>query len=312
MYEYTYIYWVNLEVVVLKIHSAFELQEKMLKLRSDYVEDKKIDVVNIYIKDYKDIDDIDYEPGTYREKIMEKGVYIGHHFGKKAKLHIKDKYNIYFCAEDYNRILWSYIVKYILTIFSLENDMLHLKAGLVEIAGRGILIVGRGGAGKTEMINYLCSCGAQFISNTHVICKGRTAYGIKSNVRVRQGEKVEEYVNIDKLIKLETRRRCDEICKVLWINHANDGRMLIEKLSKEQMYQNMKQFSEAIATWELHEDVYDFYMSNPQIISKKLNEADEMIKNITSTSELYYVNGDIKNEKSAQKLWDFLNNNTKK
>lgn len=303
MYKYTY--WVDLKVLVLKINSNLELQSNMLKFQDSFKCKECAKIVNVYIEDYNDFDELTYEPHTYREKIMNKGVYIGHHFGKQAKLFIKDKNNIYFCSEDYNRILWSYIIKYVLTIFAIENNMLHLKAGLVEIGGKGILIVGRGGAGKTEMIKFLCSCGAKYISNTHVILSDNNIYGVKSNIRVRNGNS-EKYVGFDEIMKSEISDKCDSISKILWIGHTVDGSMMIKELNEKQMFYNMKQFSEALATWELHEDVYDFYNSDPILISKKLSEIDEKIEKLISSSELYYVKGDIKNNDSSKKLWDFL------
>src|SRR5581483_10734096 len=91
---------------------------------------------------------------SYRGKKMSAGYYLTDHFGAPAYLLSQGtEYWIY--AENFEPILWPYAIKHLLTVYSMEHGMLHLKAAAVAIDGRGALLVGRGGSGKTVLLNCL-------------------------------------------------------------------------------------------------------------------------------------------------------------
>ena len=99
---------------------------------------------------------------SYRGKRMSVGYYLTDHFGAPAYLVSRgNRYWIF--AEDFEGILWPYAIKHLLTLYSIERGMLHLKAAAVAVEGRGALLVGRGGSGKTVLMNHLCRAGAEFL-----------------------------------------------------------------------------------------------------------------------------------------------------
>lgn len=261
--------------------------------------------INIYIYSYKKYSSLNFPANTYREKAMKSGIYLGHHSGKPAKLYIEDKENIHLCAEDYNRVFWSYLIKYILTVFCLENRMLHLKAGAVEFEENIYLIMGRGGSGKTEIIKAMCNNGGTFITNTHAIIKANEIMGLSTNIRVREDDK-QKYYMPNQLFPQNAIGTWKKVDKILWINHRNDGEIRVKKLKIGDLFYNIKQFSEAIANWELHEDIYDYYGSDPIGVSTAINDIDKNIMALISATDNYYVNADIFSEDGFRKLINLI------
>ncbi|WP_165368280.1 hypothetical protein [Phytoactinopolyspora endophytica] len=82
--------WCDLEVILLKIHSLSPWDTKIVN--SCHVPDLYKPTVNVYI--CREDDDILDDPRTYRENIMPRGSYRGHHFGPPARLKTIDDRNI--------------------------------------------------------------------------------------------------------------------------------------------------------------------------------------------------------------------------
>lgn len=299
-----YKYWCDLNIVILRIVSPFKLKSNFLVLKSD-MENKNRCIVDIYIIDINDYDNFDFIAKTYREKIMQKGFYIGHHFGERVKIRIVSKNEIYICAKDYDRILWSYIVKYILTIYSIELGYLHVKAGAVQCCGKNLLIVGRGASGKTELIKALCNNGAKYITNTHAVINGNQIKGVNTKIRIR-AEDQEFYVNSKDFSDEIDLTEWKNIDSILWMKYRCDDQIHITSISNMDMYYNMRQFSEAIANWELHEDVYDYYDSNLTLISEKLHLIDDKLKQLINGCSCFFVNLDIHKNQSKNEFLRFV------
>lgn len=296
-----YTYWVDLGIVVLQIISEYECTTRMLEFSCEKPNFCSKDIVKVYMYDTNKYEIFPYEAITYREKIMQSGVYIGHHMGLPIKMKIVDKNEIHLCAGDYNRILWSYIVKFVLTVYCIEKGYLHLKGGAVEFHGKVFLIVGRGGSGKTELIKTLCGDGASYITNTHAIIDDNMLLGVKSNVRIRNKEG-ESYYSPLSLFGEKCIYDWKRIDGIIWIKYRTDTIVNIQELSVQEMHQNMRQFSEAIVNWELHEDIYDFYNSNPIVIGKILQDIDDRLYRLIKQVKNYFVNMDIKTEVGKTKL----------
>ncbi len=303
-----YSYWCDLGVIILKISSDSEIEGGIMEIKKGKYNGKdEKDVVSIFLINIINYDEVEFHPKTYRERMMQKGLYIGHHFGEKVKIKIVSKNEIYICARDYNRILWSYVTKLVLKLYSLEKKYLHLKSGVVEYKGKVILIVGRGGSGKSEIIKVLCSNGGKFISNTHSIVSDCKVLGIKTNIRVRN-KSSEFYISPHELQKNNHCNEWQKIDFIFWVNHRIDDKINIVEMSKENIFYNMMQFSEAIATWELHEDIYDYYHSNPIVMGRLMKENYSRLFNLIKQVDNYYINLDIKNEVGNVSLLSFIDN----
>lgn len=303
MYEY----WCDLEVVVLHIIAEYELQEKMLVFTKNCPKNTD-DIVTVYLHQYCNLNSFPYKAVTYREKQMnEKGFYIGHFFGSRTAFKILGENEIHICTEDYNRILWSYVVKVILTVKCLDKGYLHLKAASVVYADKTILVAGRGGSGKTELIKYMSECGAKVITNTHLIVDNGSAMGIKTNIRLRDEAGQDYYVSPDQCFcnTLYDKNK-KKIDYVIWNQFDKNGGDDIALADRNIMCSLMKQFSEAIANWELHEDVFDWYQQDPIVIGEKLIENEKRLKSLIENTENYFFHVDVFSDKGKNKVREFL------
>lgn len=123
---------------------------------------------------------------TFRADRFRSGFYLTHHFGPPAYLVTRGN-RIHVFGHDLHRLIWPYFVKHLLTVFAVDHDLVHLKAAaLVQPQAGATLLFGRGGGGKTVFLTAACAAGARFLSNTHVLTRGDTVYGVPSAMRVRR------------------------------------------------------------------------------------------------------------------------------
>jgi len=71
---------------------------------------------------------LEEQDGTYRAKRFAAGYYITDHFGSPAYLVTRGTHYWIFGTE-FEPIFWPYVVKLLLTLYSMKQGMLHLKAG---------------------------------------------------------------------------------------------------------------------------------------------------------------------------------------
>ena len=300
-----YRYWVDLGVLILDISSDIVLYNGMIDFRKGKPREEERKNVKVYVYSMEKYEMFPFGTETYREKMMQKGYYIGHHFGEPVKIKVMGIKEIHLCAKDYNRIFWSFIIKYILTIYCMENGKLHIKAGIVEKNNKAILLVGRGGSGKTELLRRLCKNGFKYCANTHAIIDGRKARGICTNIRVRE-QKDEYYLKPSEISKMGICSEWLQVDKILWIQYRTDEVVNIKDIKTNVMYENMRQFSEAIVNWELHEDIYDFYGSNLTLLANKLHENDLKLLTLINVTKNYFVNLDLYRSSSFDTLLNKL------
>lgn len=286
--EFSHIVWCDLEVVFLKIHSFLPWDTKMVS--TCHVPDLSKPTVNVYI--CREDDDIFNNPQIYRENIMARGSYRGHHFGRPACLKIIDDMNIAFFHPDPGMIIWSLVVKYVLTVFAIQAGMLHLKGTAVAHEGRAYLFLGRGGSGKTEIARTLCRNGARLMANTHLLVDGGSVCGITSNVRVREGGR-DVYVPPDHQYGLHVYDGWLPIGAVFWVKYRTDGRTVVESVPPRVAKANMRHFSESISNWEIKEDIADHFHSDPFAFAEHVNRTDELLNEFCESNDIYYANLDI-------------------
>ena len=226
--DFFYTKWCDLGIVSLKIHSNSVCISDIFELHDNNTHElESIPVVNIYLCDENN--NVFSSKESYREKRMGEGLYLGHHIGQPAKLKIIDDYNMaLFHPEPFNIIRW-HLSKYIVNVFALKQNKLYLKGGAVAYKGRAFLILGRGGAGKTELINKLCENGASFISNTHLLIDALMVKGINTNIRIRKNGK-DEFVSRDKLHGENVVKEYLPISGIFWVKYRDSGKGLIKKI----------------------------------------------------------------------------------
>lgn len=124
---------------------------------------------------------------TFRSERLRAGYYLTHYFGEPAYLISADNRYLVL-GRRLERILWPYLVKYLLTRFSIEQGSLHLKAAAFAFDGMATLLVGRGGGGKSVFLTQACVAGGAFLSNTHVLLSGSQVMGVPTAMRVRDDD----------------------------------------------------------------------------------------------------------------------------
>lgn len=242
----------------------------------------------------------EWELISYREQIMLKGFYIGHHFGTPVYYKLFDDAMV-FVTTDPNRILWSFAVKYLLTVKSIQHGWLHLKAGAIEWNNKAILLLGRGGAGKTVLIEEMCKEKAKMVSNTHACVKGKLVTGIKTKIRYREKGK-ERFIDPHEWLKGKVSHSRLEISAIFWVKYRTDEEVNIVPLNPNVLYHNAKHFSEAICNWELKEDIVDYLNGDLLKVAQTMQNIDSCLKELCHTIPAYYLNVNIHNQKARESV----------
>ena len=257
---------------------------------------------------------------SYRGKRLSVGYYLTDHFGAPAYLVTRgSRYWIF--AEDFEGLLWPYAIKHLLTLYSIKQEMLHLKAAAVAVEGQGALLVGRGGSGKTVLMNHLCLAGAEFLSNTHVFVDGLDIFGIRTGMRVRADEffgpmiaarglapnvKAGEYT-ADPLADLGWRAvRSAPLGCVCLVDYRGVGTRMIREMSAEVMFDYMEQFALALNVYGLKEDVLDSFGGDVGRFSEEMSVMRARLRAVVDGARCYYLSCDAADSVNLRAIWEFL------
>ncbi len=133
----------------------------------------------------------DADPGlpadtTARALNFASGYYVTDHFGPPVRMSSSGN-RIVLVGDHLQRLVWPYIVKYLLLRHTAATGGLFLKAAALAVGDAATLVVGRGGAGKSVLVTGLCRNGATFITNSHVVLESGAVQGVASTMRMRPG-----------------------------------------------------------------------------------------------------------------------------
>jgi hypothetical protein len=255
----------------------------------------------------------------YRSNRFSMGYYLTDHFGPPAYL-VSAESERWIFAADFEPILWPYVVKYLLTVYSLQHEMLHLKAAGLAINGRGTLLVARGGGGKTLLLAQLCQAGAQFVSNTHTLFDGSHIIPVPTALRVRNdaifgplitaralsaaikpGEYTADPVS-DLGWKPGVRVPAHNICLVDY----RAGRRTIREMDRHVLFDYMDQFALALNVYGLKEDVLDFLKSDVADFSVHTRAMRSQLRTLVGTCRAYYISCDSTDPQNLRQIYDLL------
>ena len=141
-----------------------------------------------------------YRSNTVRNDYFNKGYYVCDHFGRPINVVNEENITIIF-GEDFSRIFWSYLVKYLMQIWSINNSALFVKCAAFSTNKKGTILIGCGGSGKTMINIHVCANGAQFITNSNAYIKNGNVMGIGSKMRVRMNKYYKRLFNMSKMKK---------------------------------------------------------------------------------------------------------------
>lgn len=245
-------------------------------------------IYNVYFeKEFHDIDN------SYRAKQMQKGIYLGHNIGKPCNLKIDGEtiylYSPDFTAKDYQKVFWTFLIKYILTDASLKNNAEHFKGTLIRCPDNKLIVfLGRGGSGKTTIAQKLQNYNYKLLSNTHCILKDDYIWGINSWVRIRNNQKKDSYY-----IDLNPGTLEGHIHKFFIVEYNTCGAYNETILNNSYFSIYFKYFSSAIVNYDLKEEVLDYsFKKNIITFTKSIEQEDKSIKQICN-SDVKLISVDV-------------------
>jgi len=243
---------------------------------------------------------------SYRGGRMSAGYYLTDHFGKPAYLMTRGRHTWFF-AEDFEPILWPYAIKSLLTLYSIERGLLHLKAAGIEMNGQGALLVGRGGSGKTVLMHQLCRSGARHLSNTHTLVEDQKLIGIRTALRVRvdrffgpviaarglsSNVKAAEYT-ADPTRDLEwPSAREAPLRNVCLVDYRGPQHCVIQEIGRDVVFGYMEQFSLAVNVYGLKDDVLDLMAGDVTRFSNEMARMKTHLRTLIQQSRCYYLSCD--------------------
>lgn len=257
---------------------------------------------------------------SYRGKKMSAGYYLTDHYGSPAYLVTRGTH-LWIFAEDFEPILWPYAVKHLLTVYSMQHGMLHVKAAAVAIDGQGMLLVGRGGSGKTVLLTRLCQTGAQFLSNTHALIDGQQLLGIATAMRVRPDEffasiieerrlspsvKVGEYT-ANPLTDLGWSTLPAALIRAIClVDYKKMGLATIREIHRETLFDYMEQFALAINVYGLKEDILDTLGVDVNRFSEQMSQMRTRLHALVDGARCYYLSCDAADPRNLRSVRGLL------
>lgn len=257
---------------------------------------------------------------SYRGIRFAAGYYLTDHFGEPAYLLTRSEHHWVF-AKDFEPILWPYLAKALLTFYSMERRMLHLKSAAVAVEGNGTLLVARGRSGKTVLLTHLCRRGAQFLSNTHVLLDGGSVIPIPSAMRIRNDElfrhvivaqkltasvKADEYL-ADPLIHMGWKRgTTTPLVNICLVDYRGPDTRVIHEMDREMLLQYMDQFSLALNVYGLKEDLLDHLGSNVELFGRHVKCVRAQLYEYVRRCRAYYVSCDAADPGNLESIYELL------
>jgi len=257
---------------------------------------------------------------TYRSRMFTSGYYVTDKFGPEICLVTKG-HRYYIFGTRLERVLWPYLVKYLLTIHSITDNSLHLKAASFEVNSFGTLLFGRGGAGKTVFLSQICLRGAWFVSNTHVYVKDGIVCGVPSNMRVRNDACFRDLIhsnNLPESIKTgefllnpyslfnSRTKETTNLKNLCLIDFNKESLSLIKTIDKKYMYNYLEQFSLPINVYGLKEDLLDYFENDYASFSRVYTLMKNRLQEIVEKNNCFYISADMTKQENQKKIYELL------
>jgi hypothetical protein len=259
---------------------------------------------------------------SYRAGRFAAGYYITDHFGDPAYLVTRGA-TIWVYAKNLEPILWPFLVKLLLTQYSMSRNLLHLKAAAVEIGEAGTLLVAHGGGGKTVLLTQLCRAGARFVSNTHTLINDCTASGVATSMRVRDdalfgpiiaerrltpGWKRGEFI-LEPGADLGWQERfATPLRNICLVDFRGSTNHTIQTIDREVLFDYMDQFSLALNVYGLKEDILDHLHGNVQEFASCVRLMRQMLRALIENCNCYYLNCDCMDLRGLERIYRALEN----
>ncbi|MFE4692126.1 hypothetical protein ACFRH6_18980 [Streptomyces sp. NPDC056749] len=208
---------------------------------------------------------------TARARNFASGYYVTDYFGPPVRMSSSGN-RIVLVGDHLERLVWPYVVKYLLLRHTVTAGGLFLKSAALAVGDGAALIVGRGGAGKSVLVSGLCQNGdATFITNSHVVlADDSTVQGVASTMRMRTGPWLDQ-VGTASTSALNPRERLVDPCdafprhagaavplRAVWIaDFRAPSEYDVQQLTPDEAVSITEQFAFGLNVYRLEEDLLD-------------------------------------------------------
>ncbi|MEV0195770.1 FomB family phosphonate monophosphate kinase [Nonomuraea sp. NPDC050691] len=257
----------------------------------------------------------------FRADRFRDGFYITHHFGPPAELVTRGN-RIHVFGRRLDRIVWAYLVKHLLTIFAVDNGLLHLKGAAFLQPGVGAtLLFGRAKAGKTVFLGQACASGARYIGNTHLLIRDRQVHGVPTAMRVRAGGGFDDIIASGRqdrhLDRSEYRLDPDLVFGRPSVREARIRNMCVvdfnpskefsvEEIDEETFTVFLEHFALAVGTYGLKYDLLHHLNNDFRRYSAACSDMRNKLRRLARTSRLFSVNADMLDNACREKTLAML------
>lgn len=251
---------------------------------------------------------------SYRSIRLQRGYYVTEHFGRPSGMIVRGNCYFFF-TDEFDKLVWGYLVKALLTRFAVETERLHLKAAAFVCDGAGTLVIGRGGGGKTVLCGTMCDYGSDWVTNTHALLDGTNCTGVLSRLKVRDrphaiagdppnavipailpGESLVDPARLG----WSVRPSC-ALSTLLIVDFAS-GQRRIAGVSSGFAYAIAEQFGLAINVYGQKEDYWDYIVPGAQAFVERLDTERDMLRRLTETLCCLHVSIDMLDATSPRAL----------
>ncbi|WP_053751824.1 hypothetical protein [Streptomyces sp. MMG1533] len=257
---------------------------------------------------------------TYRGQRFRTGYYLTHHFGKPAWIISRGRHLAIF-GRKLEKIVWPYVVKYLLTVWGAETGALHLKAaGFTDDSDQATLLFGRGGGGKSVLLTQACLSGMRYLTNTHALARGNTVYGVPSVMRVRDDLCFSSLILEHKLpphlepgeYRLDPTQVFDKtsasgrVRNLCIVNYQPDRPQGIQQVSPSRFEPFIEQFGWAVTAYGLKDDLLAYFDGEIAAFTHTCEQMRNHLSELVHGSRLFVINADMLDPRSRDEVLSVL------
>ncbi|MFE7354700.1 hypothetical protein ACFU8Q_16215 [Streptomyces sp. NPDC057543] len=256
---------------------------------------------------------------TARARSLASGYYVTDHFGPPVRMSSSGN-RIVLVGDHLQRLVWPYVVKYLLLRHTVTAGGLFLKAAAIAVGDGATLIVGRGGAGKSVLVSRLCQSGdATFITNSHVILAGGAVQGVASTMRMRPGPWLDQVGTASAAALDPSERLVDPYdafprhagaavpLRAVWIaDFRAPGEHDVQQLTPDEAVSVAEQFAFGLAVYRLEEDLLDLCGGDYRAFAAQYGRMRAQLHAAVSSCPTYRVRSDVQLAANRDQLLHLL------
>ncbi|WP_329020559.1 hypothetical protein [Streptomyces sp. NBC_01601] len=242
---------------------------------------------------------------TARARNFASGYYVTDHFGPPVRISSSGN-QIVLVGDHLQRLVWPYVVKYLLLRHTVTAGGLFLKAAALAVGDGATLIVGRGGAGKSVLVSGLCQSGATFITNSHVILADGAVRGVASTMRMRPGPWLDQVAATSTAALDPSERLVDPYdafprhagatmpLRAVWIaDFRAPDEHDVQRLTSSEAVNIAEQFALGLNVYRLEEDLLDLCGGDYREFAAQYGRMRAQLHAAISSCPTYRVRSDV-------------------